>query len=141
MQKVMVVDDEETTRDLLAQVIRLLGHEPVQAAGGAQAVERFQASPPDLILMDLMMPEMDGYEAMRRIRGLNDGARVPIVVITASQEVDVEERVADSGGDEVYYKPIGLNTISEIIASFAHTPRLAERSPTRISQTGRRWAH
>lgn len=118
MARILVVDDEQTTRELLSQVIRLLGHEPLGAAGGAQALQCLQASPPDLVLLDLMMPEMDGYETMRRMRSSEEGNSLPIIVITASQELDVEERAANAGADKVYYKPIDLGTISEIVSSF-----------------------
>lgn len=126
----MIVDDEQTTRDLLSQVVRLLGHEPVAASGGAQAIERQQEDGPDLVLLDLMMPEMDGYETMRRMRGLAGGGEVPIVIITASQELDVEERVADAGGDAVYYKPIGVGTISDIISTYTDS-RTPDTAPLR----------
>ncbi|MDX1600857.1 MAG: response regulator [Anaerolineales bacterium] len=121
MARILVVDDEQTTRDLLSQVIRLLGHEPLVAEGGAQALQCLDENPPDLVLLDLMMPEMDGYETMRHMRSREAGSSLPIIVITASQELDVEERATDAGADEVYFKPIGVSAISEIVGSFTES--------------------
>lgn len=115
MARILIVDDEVETLDLLSHVVSILGHSPLRAEGCTQAMAHMQGAAPDLILMDLMMPEIDGYETMRRIRANEIGRHVPIVVVTASQEIDVEERVEDAGGNAVYYKPISINMLSEAI--------------------------
>lgn len=112
MAKVLIVDDEQATLDLLTRVVRLLGHEPDPVMGGADAIAAIEQAPPDIVLLDLMMPELDGYATMRRIRALKPGRDLPIVVITASQELDLETRVAAAGGDEVLKKPINMDMIN-----------------------------
>lgn len=112
MAKVLIVDDEQATLNLLVRVTTLLGHIPLSVSNGAQAIEMIDESPPDLVLLDLMMPEMDGYATMRKIRALKSGRELPIVVITASQELDLERRVAAAGGDEVLKKPINMDMIN-----------------------------
>ena len=115
MARILIVDDEAETVRMLGQVVRLFGHTPVEANGWATAEPAIESAMPDLILLDLMMPEVDGFEAMQRIRSRPNGRQVPIVVITASQELDVEERVADHGGNAVFRKPISINLLSQVI--------------------------
>lgn len=112
MADVLIVDDEQATLNLLGRVVTLLGHNPVPASSGQEAVEIVQTSPPDLVLLDLMMPEMDGYTTMRQIRALKIGRELPIIVVTASQELDLDCRVAAAGGDEVLKKPINMDMIN-----------------------------
>lgn len=118
MSRILIVDDEVETLDLLSHVVSILGHTPLRAESCMQALAHVESAPPDLILLDLMMPEIDGYETMRRIRADENGRQVPIVVVTASQELDVEERVEEAGGDAVYYKPISINMLSEAVGHY-----------------------
>lgn len=115
MARILIVDDEVQTLDLLSHVVTILGHTPLRAEGCMQALDHIETTTPDLTLLDLMMPEIDGYETMRRIRANENGRQVPIVVVTASQEIDVEERVKDAGGNAVYYKPISIDMLTEAI--------------------------
>lgn len=121
MAQILIVDDEPETIRLLARIISLLQHDPLEASSGEQALSFLQLGMPDLILLDLMMPEMDGYEVMRQIRARPEGRNVPIVVVTASPEVDVEERVREAGGNAVYFKPIGMAMLTEAINNHIHT--------------------
>lgn len=118
MPRILIVDDEKQTVDLLSQVVQMLDHDAVPAFNCEEVLNRIQDQPPDLILLDLMMPEIDGYETMQRIRDLPAAEDIPIVVITASQELDVEERVTACGGDRVYYKPIGVAKLNDAIEEF-----------------------
>ncbi|MGA9531700.1 MAG: response regulator [Anaerolineales bacterium] len=118
MASVLIVDDEKQTVDLISRVVTLIGHEPLAANGCAAALAILEVNQPDLVLLDLMMPEIDGYETLRRMRARPGTAETPIVVVTASQELDVEERVADAGGDKVYYKPISMAMLSDAIDEF-----------------------
>lgn len=130
MATVLIVDDEQATLDLLTRVVRLLGHEPIPVLGGAQAIAALEQSPPDIVLLDLMMPELDGYTTMRRIRSLKPGRDLPIVVVTASQELDLETRVAAAGGDEVLKKPINMDMINLAIQRHTRSTVVAESGST-----------
>lgn len=115
MAEILIVDDEAETVELLARIIKLLGHEPLEASGFHSAMSFLELGMPDLILLDLMMPEVDGFETLERIRSMPEGRNVPIVVVTASTEPDLEEKVTDLGGQAVFYKPISIAMLTEAI--------------------------
>jgi DNA-binding response OmpR family regulator len=100
--RVLVVDDEPMVREVLARYLEHAGFAVETAVDGVQALERFAGSPPDLVLLDLMLPRIDGLEVFRSMR---DGSRIPVIMITArGQETD---RVVglDLGADDYVTKP------------------------------------
>ncbi|MGH7675632.1 MAG: response regulator [Gemmatimonadales bacterium] len=103
--RALVIDDDP---DLLLLVRRTLeftaGWQVVTALSGAQGLELARADPPDVVLVDLMMPDMDGYEVCRRIKGEPATAAVPVVLLTARREVD-ERRLAAVGAAGFVLKP------------------------------------
>ena len=106
--KVLVVDDTATNRQILQVFLRKLGFQVDTAVDGANAIERFQSGAPDLVLMDVMMPVMDGYEATRRIKALCGDRWVPVVFLSA---LDKEENLVmglDAGGDDYLHKPVNF---------------------------------
>jgi CheY-like chemotaxis protein len=135
MARILIVDDGEPTVDLLCRVVELLGHEPVPTYIGLEALEQIDRSLPDLVLLDLMMPELDGYETLRRIRGLPQGKFLPIVVVTASPDPRVGEKVKLAGRNKVYQKPFGVGILSDAIGTFVnrrHELQTAPLNPGRI---------
>ena len=106
--KILVVDDIEPNLLLVSKFINKLGHQTVLARNGLEAVEKFREVSPDLVLMDVMMPEMDGYEATARIRELYPNKWVPIMFLTAkSQDADHVKGI-QVGGDDYITKPVNL---------------------------------
>jgi two-component system, OmpR family, response regulator len=107
--RVLVVDDEATIRDLLAGALRFAGFEVEIAACGAEAVRAAASSRPDLILLDVMMPDGDGFEVARRLRAGPGG--IPVVFLTARDEV--ADRVAglNLGADDYVTKPFSLDEV------------------------------
>jgi signal transduction histidine kinase/FixJ family two-component response regulator len=108
---VLVVDDEENNRALLDELLAPAGIEVIQAADGLDAVEQFVRKQPDLVFMDVKMPVLDGVEATRRIRALERGAAVPIVMLSASVFHDDRASVLSTGGTEFIAKPFTEATI------------------------------
>jgi two-component system, OmpR family, response regulator len=106
-----VVDDEPTILELLAGSLRFAGFEVVTAASGAEALPASAASRPDLVLLDVMMPDGDGFEVVRRMRA--GGPHVPVIFLTARGAV--HERIAGLtlGGDDYVTKPF---TLDEVLA-------------------------
>lgn len=131
MAKILIVDDEENTVSLLCRVIELIGHEPIPTYSGIEALAQIDQELPDLILLDLMMPELDGYETLRRIRDLPQGRFLPIVVVTASPDPNVDEKVRLAGGDKVYQKPFGMAMLSDAVETFVNRRHELQTAPLR----------
>lgn len=119
---VLIIDDDPNTLVLLSTALRVMGHHPMPAHGCREALEILATKVPDLILLDLMMPEIDGYETLRRIRALPGLPYIPVAVVTASAEHDLEEKVARYGGNAVYRKPITLAMLERAIESLLSEP-------------------
>ncbi len=133
MASILIVDDEENTVNLLCKVVELLGHEAVPTYSGLQALAQIDRSLPDLVLLDLMMPELDGYETLRRIRDLPQGKFLPIVVVTASTDPRVDDKVRVAGGDKVYQKPFGVGMLSDAVETFVERRHELQTAPLRPS--------
>jgi two-component system OmpR family response regulator len=107
--RLLVVDDEATILELLSGSLRLAGFEVVTAASGGEAVRAAASSRPDLVLLDVMMPDGDGFEALRRIR--SGGSEVPVIFLTARDEVPDRVRGFTVGGDDYVTKPFSLEEL------------------------------
>ena len=107
--RVLVVDDEPAVRASLERALRLEGYDVELAADGREALHRIALAPPDAMVLDVLMPEVDGLEVCRRVRGLGD--RTPILVVTARD--GVSDRVAglDAGADDYLVKPFALEEL------------------------------
>lgn len=104
--RVLVADDAPDNRELLVQMLKPIGFQVRSVSNGNEAVESFMDWRPQLILMDMRMPVVDGYEATRRIRALKGGGGVSIIGVTASAYGDVRESVFEAGVDEFLDKPV-----------------------------------
>ena len=109
--KILVVDDMETNREFLAQFLAPLGFLIEEAANGIEAIEAFENWSPDLILMDLRMPEMNGFEAIERIRSLPDRTKVPIIAVTAHAFEEERLEILRRGADDVLRKPLNAQLL------------------------------
>ena len=103
--KVLVVDDDEASREALALHLSLIGFRVREAANGVEAVAAFDEWRPAVILMDLWMPEMDGLEAIRRIKATPEGMITPILTVTASVLEKSEQEAMAAGSDGFIRKP------------------------------------
>jgi two-component system alkaline phosphatase synthesis response regulator PhoP len=103
--KILIVDDERYILHILDFSLGAEGFEVITAADGEQAVERSKADHPDLIVLDIMMPKMDGFEACRRIKSDPDTCDIPVIMLTAKgREVD-KKRGREVGAEEYLTKP------------------------------------
>ena len=100
--RILVVDDDEALAEMIGIVLRNDGFDPVFCGDGAQALEVFRSSKPDLVLLDLMLPGMDGIEVCRQVRAESD---VPIVMLTAKSDTADVVRGLESGADDYVPKP------------------------------------
>ena len=115
MKTILIVEDIELNRDLLAQLLER-EHRVVFAEDGVSALQRAAEAQPDLILMDLSLPRMDGWEATRRLKGDQTLAHIPVIVLTAHAMRGDEERARACGCDDFLTKPIDENQLFEKIA-------------------------
>jgi CheY-like chemotaxis protein len=112
---ILLVEDDEDTRYLMQLEMERRGYRVIEAEDGEKAVELAQQEYPDIILMDLSLPRMDGLEATKQIREFDGMRTVPIVAVTAHQESDFREGAKDSGFDAYVTKPIDFDWLSELI--------------------------
>jgi PAS domain S-box-containing protein len=103
---VMVVDDDFSARMHLRFTLENAGHEVVEAAGGQETLDLFKKSPPDLILLDVIMPEMNGFDTCRMLRGLPGGAHTPVVMVTSMEDADTITQAFEAGATDFISKPI-----------------------------------
>jgi class 3 adenylate cyclase len=104
--RILVVDDIATNRDLLSRRLALEGHGVVAAGGGREALERLQNEDFDLVLLDLMMPEMNGFEVLARIKSDDRLHRLPVIMVSALDEVDSVVRCIEAGAEDYLTKPV-----------------------------------
>jgi signal transduction histidine kinase len=103
---VLVVDDHEPNRALARETLEGEGYRVVEAGGGGAGVEAFVREGPDCVLLDVRLPDLDGFEVCARIRALPGGADVPVVFVTALRDVDAFDEALRSGGDDFLTKPV-----------------------------------
>lgn len=107
--RLLVVDDEPNIRDLLASSLRFAGFEVITAADGASAFHLATTENPDLIVLDVMLPDMDGFTVTRRLR--NAGTRIPVLFLTARDDMRDKIQGLTVGGDDYVTKPFGLEEV------------------------------
>src|SRR6187402_2977672 len=103
--RILVVDDQLPNIQLLGTVLGRLGYEIIPASDGPTALRRLALRPPDLILLDLLMPEMDGYEVCRRLRENPEWKDIPVIFLSAADDKDFIVRALESGGVDYITKP------------------------------------
>lgn len=121
--KILAVDDTEMNISLLGRFLHKFGHEMVVATNGQEAVDCFESERPDLVLMDVMMPVMDGYEATREIRKRSGDQWIPIIFMSAKAAVEDQVMGLDAGGDDYLTKPVNMHILGAKIKAMQ---RIAE---------------
>jgi two-component system response regulator MprA len=107
--RILVVDDEQAVREALERALRLDGYEVDLAADGVEALALIAKRPPDALVLDLMMPEIDGLEVCRRLRA--GGDRTPVLILTARDAVSDRVTGLDAGADDYVVKPFALEEL------------------------------
>jgi two-component system, sensor histidine kinase and response regulator len=104
--KVLVVDDNAANRALAEATLTEEGYQVVLASGGQEGIDAFEREQPDCVLLDVRMPDLDGFAVCTRIRSLPQGAHTPVVFLTALRDVDTFDRALRAGGDDFLTKPV-----------------------------------
>ena len=120
MARVLIVDDERVTAELLSMAMSVRGHTPFIAFRAIQGLEMVTSERPDIVLLDLMMPGMDGYEMLARLRSMPEGKDLPVIVLTASHEDDLEQHVYIAGGIACLRKPIDMQALEKAISELTN---------------------
>ncbi len=115
MPKILLVEDNESIRKVMTLLLKRRGHDVLTAEDGEQAVALAQSEHPDLILMDLNLPVLDGWEATRRIKRDPELRHIPIVALTAAGLVTGREEALEAGCDEYASKMLEINDLAELI--------------------------
>jgi two-component system cell cycle response regulator DivK len=118
MAKVLIAEDDALNRQIVVKILTLEGHEILEAADGRAAMALARAERPDLIMMDLGMPDIDGLEASRRLKADPRSADIPIIALTAYAMRGDEERARDAGCDGYLSKPCRPQTIRDAVRRF-----------------------
>jgi len=114
---IMVVDDYEQNLTLLEDILSSLGYQVIMARNGEEALEKVLKEPPDLILLDIMMPKMDGYQVARRLKKDERTMIIPIVMLTSLNEVYDRVKALDVGADDFLTKPVHKKELESRIKS------------------------
>ncbi len=117
-KRILIVEDEFRNRKLLRDILKRFDYDVVEASDGLEAVEMVKAWRPDLILMDIQMPVMDGFEATRIIKKDPETSHIPIIAITAYAMEGDRERILQAGCDGYISKPIEIKDFLAKIESF-----------------------
>ena len=111
--RVLVVDDNAVSLMLVGRILGMEGYEMLTAESGAEAIRCVEQTPPDLIIMDVMMPDMDGYELCRRLRQNPASARLPIFMLTAMSDENERQRGLAAGANDYLGKPFNLEELRQ----------------------------
>ena len=103
---VLIVDDEERNRRLLDVLVRTEGYQTISASNGHEAIALAKSAQPDLILLDLMMPAMDGFDVTSALKNDPATSAIPIIIVSALNDMAVRRRLLASGVDEFINKPV-----------------------------------
>jgi two-component system cell cycle response regulator DivK len=115
MAKILLVEDNEMNRDMLSRRLSRKGYEVAIAVDGQQGIDMARAEPPDLILMDMSLPVLDGWEATRQLKAAAETQTIPVIALTAHAMVGDREKAVEAGCDDFDTKPIELPRLLEKI--------------------------
>lgn len=114
---ILIVEDYADIRTMMKFLVQSYGYEVIEAADGQEAVERAKQFPPDLILMDLSLPIMDGLTATQQIRKFDGYAKIPIIAVTAYGN-SYYRRAIEAGCDDLINKPLDFNNLEPILKQY-----------------------
>ncbi len=117
-KKILVVEDNPDNREIMSTVLRHRGYQVVEAEDAETALELVSEQPPDLVLMDISLPRMDGYEATARLRELPHAAEVPVIAVSAHAFLQERRAAWEVGFDSYLTKPVAPSRIVEEVDRF-----------------------
>jgi CheY-like chemotaxis protein len=118
MTKILLVEDNEMNRDVMFRLLSRRGYQVVFAEDGEAAIDQAIQEKPDLVLMDISLPKIDGYEATRRLRGIASGKSIPIIALTAHAMTSDREKAFEAGCTDFETKPVEFPRLLAKIESY-----------------------
>jgi CheY-like chemotaxis protein len=122
MWKLLIIEDNETNRDLLSRRLQRRGYQIMLAIDGQQGVEMARSETPDLILMDMALPVVDGWEATRRLKSIPQTRSIPIIALSAHAMAGDREKALQAGCDDYDTKPVELDRLLGKIEALLNQP-------------------
>lgn len=123
MAKILIVDDEPDARTVLFHTLRGAGHTVTEAADGDEALKKLKRTKFDLVLLDIMMPRMNGYEVLEKIRAMPSRARTPVIVVTAKHNPEGLQREVEGGAIDHIVKPFLPSELEIVVEKVLKTGR------------------
>ncbi len=123
MTKILLIEDNEMNRDMLFRRLEKRGYEMIVAIDGLSGIATAQREKPDIILMDMSLPGLDGWQASRQLKSDNATAHIPIIALTAHAMAEDRDRALAAGCDEYETKPVELSSLLEKINILAAKPK------------------
>jgi two-component system, cell cycle response regulator DivK len=117
-KKILVVDDNQDSRELVVKVLKNKGYEMVEAVDGEEAIEKAIAERPNLILLDISIPKLNGYEVTQKLKGMEEFENIPIVALTAHAMKGDRKKALEAGCEGYITKPINVRELPAQVKSF-----------------------
>lgn len=117
-KKILIVDDNQDSRELVVKILKNRGYQLIEAIDGEDALEKAMAERPDLILMDISIPKIDGYEVTRRLKSRKEFKYTPIIALTAHAMKGDREKAFEAGCEGYIAKPINIHELPDLIKSY-----------------------
>jgi two-component system cell cycle response regulator DivK len=117
-KKILIVDDNQDSRELAVQILKNVGYQMIEAADGEDALEKANTENPDIILMDISIPKIDGYEVTRRLKSQVSFKDIPIIALTAHAMKGDKEKAMEAGCEGYISKPIDIHELPNQIKSY-----------------------
>jgi two-component system cell cycle response regulator DivK len=123
MSVILIVEDNEKNMKLVRDVLQFKGYETIEAVTGTDGVRLAKERKPDLVLMDIQLPDIDGITALAQIRADAQTQKIPVVAVSASVMPDDQQRIIASGFDAYVTKPINVKNFVETVERFVGKPK------------------
>jgi CheY-like chemotaxis protein len=127
--RVLVVDDELDTLNLLRTILEIGGYVPITTLNSVDAVGLAEVEKPDIVLLDIMMPKLDGFTLCKMLRSNTSTRSLPVIFVTAYEALDIEERRIEAGANKVINKPINMDVLIKAIDEVLKAPDSQAANP------------
>lgn len=117
-KKILIVEDNQDSRELVVKVLKNSGYHMIEAVDGEEALEKVSLEKPDLILMDISIPKIDGYEVTKRLKGRDEFKHIPVIALTAHAMKGDREKFLSAGFEGYISKPINIHELPNQIRSY-----------------------